>query len=105
MGVFAFPIKLTISTNVPVIGNGMTLGLTNGTDNVGVGRYPAGISAFHPAIALYGTKVGTTVPNAAVNGSLGITADPTKSGITASLSGIDIGEVNSFKLGKYILKY
>ena len=36
---------------------------------------------------------------------VGVTSDPTKSGIVTNLNGINIGEVNSVKLGKYILKY
>lgn len=54
---------------------------------------PAG--SYHPP-DVYGVDNGEV---------LGVISDTTKSGIIASLSDIDIGEVNSLKLGKYILKY
>lgn len=97
---------------MPVIGNGNVLGVygkTNG--NV----YALNMSSW--ADRAFGT--GTIVPPGGLavgtssdfvgpdfmNINCGVTTDPTKSGIVANLSNIDIGEVNSVKLGKYILKY
>lgn len=81
----------------------MTLGLTNGTTNVGLTS--SGFSAAYSSEG-FGKQVGTPTPNGTIMlGSVGVITDPTKSGLKASLSGTNIGEVNALKLGKYILKY
>ena len=84
----------------------MTLGITNGTTNYGwesaSNGYP-GVNSSH-----YGWRLGQGVPgttNGASDRLYGITTDPAKSGIVTSLDNLSIGEVNSMKLGKYILKY
>jgi hypothetical protein len=75
----------------PVVGNGMTLGLSNGTSNYGLGD---GTNSDHNYLRAtennYGTNVGTTQNG---NGAytlktLGVTTDPTKSGLVAQLSDI-----------------
>lgn len=78
-----------IGKNAPVVGNGKTLGLTNGTQNAGL--CVAGINNIGVAIPYQGsfnTDVGT--PNIglglAVDKSVGITPDPEKSGVIADLS-------------------
>lgn len=57
----------------------------------------------------YGVLIGETTDQSqgtvTSNKALGITTDPTKSGIIASLANLNIGEVNALKLGEYILKY
>lgn len=76
-GVFADGVK----------GNGMTIGLTNGTKNVGLsGTLGNNPNAFAGTIeSNYGTDVGTTLTaawsNAGAANSLGLTTDPSKSGI------------------------
>lgn len=76
-----------IDGKIPVFGNGMTLGVTDGTNKFGIARAPqdAGISGYK-SISL-GTEVGTSQsfsgdPNRTV---LGITTNPTKSGIEGKL--------------------
>ena len=67
-----------------VMGNGMTLGLTSGGVNMGV--TDGTISSVHVTklnVDVYGTDVGTSTSanSGDVDKSLGITTDPTKSGI------------------------
>lgn len=77
---------LSIKNSAPVVGNGMTLGLTNGTQNLGLAH---GNSAVLSGLNAYGTDVGTATTNTSgSNKSLGITTDATKSGILAQLSDI-----------------
>ena len=83
------------------MGNGMTLGLTNGSDYAGLGMYTLQTTDG------YGKNVGASASQYVISTykTIGVTPDPTKSGVIASLSEVDIGEVSSVKLGKYILKY
>ncbi len=69
---------------LPVRGNGLALGLTNGTSNCGLAQYSAGSAN---ATATYSGSYGVTLP-ASLSGShvkdvLGITTDAEKSGIVA----------------------
>lgn len=74
-----------VGKNAPVIGNGMTLGLTDGTDNYGLqGSSVDGLSTGKGA---YGTAVGTAISAInAPNKNLGVTTDGSKSGMVADLS-------------------
>lgn len=86
-----FAIKNPVKT-IPVYGNGMTLGLTNGTTNAGLTSY----SGFYTEggnnrIDKYGTPVGSSVGNTTKldnSKSLGVTQDPNKSGLIANSSNI-----------------
>ena len=92
---------------MPVVGNGIALGLTNGHENFAPQlRVQSGI--YGGVEAGFGVNVGTTLGTGDAPSSLmaiGVTTDPTKSGLTAYFSNLDIGVVSSLKLGKYILKY
>lgn len=71
-----------------VVGNGMTLGLTDGTLNYGL----ADVSSHDllPAETNYGSSVGSTSGTGTRNGlSYGITTDPTKSGVELVKAGSD----------------
>ena len=94
---------------MPVVGNGMALGLTVGstfTYGLATDGRPNRLSAYTTA---YGKPIptdglsGGVYPDA--NKAVGVTVDPTKSGLIIYFSNLDIGVVNSLKLGKYILKY
>lgn len=77
---------IPISDDIPVVGNGMTVGLTNGTDLAGMN---ASVDAtLYATKTAYGTDVGT-VANTGLDGaiySMGITEDPAMSGMIAKLS-------------------
>lgn len=76
-----------LANTVPVIGNGLTLGLTNGQVNVGlVSQHTNGQGYVASYTNIYGQPVGTgasTIAGSTI--SLGVTTDPTKSGIVAQL--------------------
>lgn len=64
-------------------GNGITLGLTNGATNYGVGVTTGTTTALDGYTGLYGTNIGATNTGKinTQNLSMGVTLDPTKSGI------------------------
>lgn len=74
-----------------VVGNGMALGLTDGTNNFGVSSLYANGNSLYGVPNGYGTDVGSTPTiNQAPQEKkmIGLTNDPTKSGIEADLSNI-----------------
>lgn len=76
------------ASTVPVVGNGMNLGLTDGSTNIGFG-FKTQDQSLKGRTDFYGKDVGTYgglggVASAAVSGySFGVTTDPEKSGIVA----------------------
>ena len=68
----------------PVVGNGMVLGLTNGTKTAGLGWINQ--SYLSATEGSYGTAPTTTNRTDGVNGQFGVTTDPTKSGIEAQIN-------------------
>ena len=86
-----FRTPLTIATKSlsgAVKGNGMTLGLTDGTTNVGL--YNSGVEPNNMSFRtdVYNTPIGSAISTngTASNTSLGVTTDPTKSGIVSEQS-------------------
>lgn len=74
-----------VGKSAPVVGNGMTLGLTNGTTNYGLVTLSSG--QYGGETDAYGKPVG--VPRGGSSSSqisAGITTDPTKSGMITDLS-------------------
>lgn len=73
----------SVNTSVPVKGNGIALGLTNGTNNVGLtttNNYFVGkTEAYGAAVSNAGTSFGTT-------GIFGVTTDTSKSGIVGTVT-------------------
>lgn len=72
--------------NIPVVGNGMTLGLNEGTKNFGLYTINNYISE---KTTLYGASVGTSYTSSAdgtQGKSIGVTTDPTKSGLVTNSS-------------------
>ncbi|MCM1003590.1 MAG: hypothetical protein NC408_04540 [Candidatus Gastranaerophilales bacterium] len=89
---FVTPTKLSYGmlnstiTTVPVIGNGITLGLTNGSQTCGLRALN---NYFTPMKGIYGASVGTSTSGNSdtTNGvSYGVTTDTLKSGLIADLS-------------------
>lgn len=95
----------TSGATAPVIGNGLSLGLTNGTDFYSLHNSDEYKLAFYSGN--YGQAVPTVGSGYWVNGgfSTAVTTDPTKSGMVASFSNITLGDIPSLQLGKFFIKY
>lgn len=99
-------VQIPLGESCPVIGNGMSLGLTNGTTNYGlVHNGTAGLSGNTGA---YGNSVvvgNTSGTNISGNQRLGVVSDPAKSGLVANLSeavGINVNDLRFLiKLQQY----
>lgn len=85
--------RIIQTNNIPVIGNGMTLGLTDGTNLSGLqlGNYTSGTnhqSQITIANSKYGSTVGTHFDSnpLGTEKTIGVTTDGTKSGIIADTS-------------------
>lgn len=76
------------SGNVGVKGNGVTIGLTDGTTNVGMGQTTSSNIGIFGSTENYGKNVGVTSTGGlgTNNKTLGLSTDTTKSGIIADLS-------------------
>lgn len=96
-------VVMPLGTTAPVIGNGMTIGLASGSN----GQYLAGLQYDGAGTklnisTLYGTPVGTastTAAGTANQTSIGLTNDPTKSGLITDLSqasGIPVNDWRSY---------
>jgi hypothetical protein len=80
-----------IISSAPVVGNGLSLGLTNGTGYAGLGGMYSSASGNGNLKAggfLYGAPVNSTEATGSpeLNGNIGVTTDPTKSGIEANIT-------------------
>ena len=88
---FRLPIKVKLASGSAVVGNGMTLGITNGSLNAGLATTSntANVTAFQ---GLYGQEVGSNNRTDGIINSVayGITTDPTKSGIETSSNGLKL---------------
>ena len=96
-------VNIPIGTEAPVIGNGKTIGLTDGTNGYGITSHNSGNLGWAPLIPaknLYGTSMGTTtVGNAEnVNISFGLTQKADKSGIYADLSNAVAATINALRM-------
>lgn len=88
---FRLPIKVKLASGNAVAGNGMSLGLTNGTVNYGLAS--SDVAKFGGASNQYGKPVGITQSGSwqpTGGDGYGITTDPTKSGIETSSSGLKL---------------
>ena len=80
---FRLPVKVKLASGKAVVGNGMSLGLTNGTANVGL----VNVSGAGFRETVFDVPLGTAYSGTAGNtiaGALGVTTDATKSGIELS---------------------
>lgn len=80
-------VSLPLGTSAPVVGNGMTIGLTDGTNNFGFGTLNGQTNGIGKG-SLYGANVGTsaTADYNPYNKGIGITTDGSKSGMYADLT-------------------
>ena len=77
------------ASTVPVVGNGMTLGLTNGTNLVGLNSSAVQSNRDMFTAAAYGVSVSTSSDSqTGYVGHYGVTSDSTKSGLVADISSI-----------------
>lgn len=78
-----------IDGKIAVVGNGMTLGLTDGTNNYGL--IEEANTAGGILTTAYGINVGADARGAdAVNKTIGVTTDPTKSGIEGKINSVEV---------------
>lgn len=100
-------VELPLGLTAPVIGNGKTLGITNGTNNFS--PYSSnGSQAMNMATAPYGQNVGYTTSlagSATVSAAMGVTTDATKSGLIADLSNATAATINSLREAFQLQKY
>ncbi len=91
---FRLPIKVKLASGASIVGNGMTLGLTDGTTNYGLNTYnPQYGNSLIGRTVSYGTDTGDNTNSGNIttaHKSLGVTTDPEKSGIETSLSGLKL---------------
>ena len=78
-----------LGDTVPVVGNGITIGLTDGSKNAGMNmNITYGLSAL---VGNYGKPVGSSLGSGTTaQETLGLTTDSTKSGMIADLSATEI---------------
>lgn len=100
------PVDIPLGTTAPVYGNGMTLGLTNGTYNFALQTNDSATANNNLTVTgLYGKAVGTLgtsisptqlvkTPNSA---GIGVVADSTKSGLVADLSNATAATIASLR--------
>lgn len=92
-------VRIALGESAPVVGNGMTLGLTDGTSNVGV------FSDINVGLAtrsnLFGLSVGSptsgTAGGLSANKGLGLTEDGSKSGLKADLTSATASTINQLR--------
>ena len=86
---FRLPIKVKLASGNAVAGNGMNLGLTKGNTNFNLQVNSNGVTSI--TVGQYGNPVGSPYSDiAGANSSLGVTKDPTKSGIETSSQGLKL---------------
>lgn len=95
------PVSIPLGTTAPVVGNGTSLGLTdNGTDLLAIGnKLISGTGDLVGAGPRNGT-LGNSMPSTyrTSYGELGVTTDPTKSGIYADLTSSTAATINALRL-------
>ena len=98
-------VLLPLGTSAPVsiFGNGKTIGITDGNSNAGLyGQQSSASNGISSLTGLYGANVGsgTSGSHTAANTGIGLTTDPTKSGIegTTDLSNAVGGSVNDLRI-------
>lgn len=91
---FRLPLKTKLASGSAVVGNGMSLGLTNGIQN-GAMAMTSDYRMFKGYTDMYGKPVYSTPAGSSANEmptqkTVGVTTDPTKSGIETSSNGLKL---------------
>lgn len=85
---------LSLGVSAPVIGNGMTIGLTDGTNHGGM----AASSYLYAKIDKYGTPVGTAIGSGTnLSNTVGLTTDPEKSGMIVDFTAAVGGTISALR--------
>lgn len=88
-----------LGSSAPVVGNGMTIGVTNGTLNAGISA--SGDSAYMKTkLSSYGKEAGftdTSNTSLGTNKGVGLTTDPDYSGMVADLSQAEGATINQLR--------
>ena len=91
------PVSLPLGTEAPVLGNGMTLGLTDGTNKVGL-QNPSNATYLVQSAGVYGTSVGSANSSSDYLGkTLGVSLEAEKSGLVADLTNATASTVNQLR--------
>lgn len=92
-------VSLPLGTEAPVKGNGITLGLTDGTTNVGASLWSTGLT--YVKASSFGQPVGSTITaggDLTTTNSLGVTTDPDNSGMVVDLTEAVASTVSAMRL-------
>lgn len=99
-------VYLPLGTEAPVVGTGMTLGLTDGINTRGltINGYSSSTGRGLTPVAEYGGSVGSAGTLQVGNNNLlsGVTTDPTKSGLKALLSSAESVSINQIRMSAKI---
>ncbi len=94
-------VSLPFSGTIPVVGNGIALGVTNGSENAGMIYGLTGNSGkSEPLYNAYGKTNGTIIDQVGPNWvrqAIGVVSDPAKSGLVAELSGASPIYISDFR--------
>lgn len=87
---FRLPLKTNLASGKAVVGNGMTLGLTDGTNFSGLYSSTQGATGLLDDGNSYGKTIGNTSPSGRlfIGCSIGVSQDSTKSGIETDTNGL-----------------
>lgn len=98
-------VTIPLGTDIPVRGNGMSLGLTDG--NLLGGAYNGSSGYIGAATQTYGSNVGTSVVNSTSFGlkTVGVTGDSAKSGLVADLSAVTGVSINTIRRGGAVQQF
>lgn len=94
--------SVPLAGQIPVYGNGLSLGLTDGTNDGALAGYNTGSAAFlNSTFPGFGGDVGDTytvnIANAFPTKLVGVTDDPEKSGLVADLSEASLITINTLR--------
>lgn len=91
-------VNIGLAGDIPVVGDGSVLGMTNGTVQMGLGEFP---NYRMVTSKEQGSPVGSSasISKIPLSQGIGVTQDPTKSGLIASLSGADFVSLAQIRLG------
>lgn len=101
-------VTLPLGSTAPVVGNGMAVGFTDGTNLAGTTVNGYGAHELSVYRGDYGKEVGTTsvgAPSLVNNKVCGVTTDPTKSGLVADLSRAIAPDVNDLRYAFQVQRF